>query len=209
MVITSQLAVVNKSITSIITLLESVTLKNGRRVSLRDYLSSVIEETLNNCDDVEGVRRRLDFRAGIMLGVSLGRARFLLELLVTLLTVASFSQRPWHRPAPKTYTRALRAYQKLYKEKLSKKALLDPTLHVKIEVLKELESILRAVSKLFENTRNYINTYYPTGGVNKNVRSTANRLLTGLISGKLLVSPDTNQVLDGIIKNLLAQNINV
>ncbi|MEB3780833.1 MAG: hypothetical protein GSR85_11505 [Desulfurococcales archaeon] len=118
--IAKQLALVNKNIESVITLLETVTLKDGTKIHMRDYLSKIIKEALNESDDIERVRRRLDFNAGQVLGTSQGRMKFLLELLIALLTVASFSQRPWHKPAPRTYTRVLRAYQEFYSEKLNK-----------------------------------------------------------------------------------------
>ena len=117
-VITSQLALVNKNITSIKTLLESVVLRDGTRIHLKDYLSSIIKETLGRDEDIERIKRRLDLRAGMVLSTSLSWLNFLMELLIALITVASFSQRPWHKPAPRTYTRVLKTYQEFYREKL-------------------------------------------------------------------------------------------
>ena len=218
--IARQLALVNKNIESIIKLLEMVTLKDGTKIHMRDYLSKIIKEALNESDDIERVRRRLDFNVGQVLGTSQGRMKFLLELLIALLTVASFSQRPWHKPAPRTYTRVLRAYQELYSEKLNKirkrrqkenkdipPELLNPSYYVKMRVSEELESILRTISRLFENTRNYIDTYYPTEKVNKNTRSTANRLLTGFISGRLLLSLDTIKILNEIVRGEILSHV--
>jgi hypothetical protein len=218
--ITRQLALVNKSITSIIILLESVTLKDGTKIHIRDHLSQIIKETLNEDNNIERMRRQLDFNAGEVLGTSLSRMKFLLELLIALLTVASFSQRPWHKPAPRTYIRALRAYQEFYSEKLNKirerrrkenkdihPELLNPSYYVKKRVSEELESILRTISKLFENTRNYIDTYYSIEKVNKNTRSTANRLLTGFISGRLLLSLDTIKILSEIVRGEILSHV--
>jgi len=41
--------------------------------------------------------------------------------------------------------------------------LLNPSYYIKKRIPEEPESILDTVSKLFENTSQYINTYYPLG----------------------------------------------
>lgn len=180
----------------------------------------IIKETLEAKADTREIRWSLETGVGELLAVSLSRLNFLFELLTTLITVASFSQRPWYKPAPKLYTRVLKAYQEFYEEKLNKikkkyrkenmnipTELLNPSFYTKKKVSEELESILRGISKLFENTRNYIDTYYSKENVNKNVRSTANRLLTGFISGRLFLSLDTIKILNEIVRGEILSHV--
>jgi hypothetical protein len=218
--ITGQLARVNKNLTSIMTLLESVTLNDGTKIHLRDHLSNIIKEVLNEDDDIDRIKHRLDFKTGMVLGTSLSRTKFLLELLIALITVASFSKRPQYKPTPRIYIRVLKANQNYYDEKLNKikerhqkgnenipLELLNPSYYIRKKISEELESILDTVSKLFENTRQYINTYYSADKAGKNTRSAANRLLTEFISGRLLLSLDSVRILSEIVGDLLLSRV--
>ncbi len=134
----------------------------------------------------------------------------MLELLIGLLTIASFSQRPWHKPAPTFYKRYLEAYQSLYREKLEKASRIDkiassvnPMFRDIAVIIGNMIKVLMNISKLLENTRNYINTYYPK--TIKNTRSVANRLLTSFVTSKLFLSMDSSTILNLVIERILSK----
>ncbi len=207
--IATQLAIINKSITSTLRTLETITLRDGTKINVRDYISRIVEETLQESYDSERAKRLLEFRIGLLLGTIQGRLNFMLELFIGLLTIASFSQRPWHKPAPTLYKRYLEAYQSLYREKLEKAfrnnrtASLNPAFQDSVIVIENMIKVLMNISKLMENTRNYINTYYPK--TIKNTRSVANRLLTGFVTSKLFLSMDSSTILNLVIERILSK----
>ncbi len=208
--ITKQLAIVNTSITSLFNLVNEITLRDGNKVNTKDYLTSIIRETTQEGCDTSNIRK-LEFKTSNLLNMIQGRTYYTIELLIGLLTMASFSQRPWKKPTPRLFIRYIEISQDYYRKKLnrlrqkSNETLPDTRVQTKLQILENLERILKNISKLLQNTQEYIDNNYSLSKINKNTRSAANKILTTFIASRLTLSSEIIKILTMSLERIISK----
>ncbi len=206
--ITTQLAIVNTSITSLFSLVNEITLRDGNKVNTKDYLATIIRETTQEGCDTSSIRK-LEFRTSNLLNMVQGRTYYTIELLISLLTMASFSQRPWKKPTPRLFNRYIEISQDYYRKKLNrlnqknKETPAKTRVQTKLQILENLEQILKNISKLLQNTREYLDKNYSLTKTNKNTRSVATRILTTFIVSRITLSSDTTRILSLSLERII------